>query len=330
MPKYTTRCLSPLSAVVLMCAMLSVQAQPADFPAKPITIVSPYSPGGSDVAIRLYTNWISARNPKWIFVIDFKPGAQGALAYVPVAKSPPDGYMLAQTSSTLLVTDAMETRPPYSLEQFSPVFRLYGTPQVLMAHSSVPASSLPEFVAYAKANPGKLNWAMIGLAGIQRLTAEFTQDLLGVKFTFVPYKGTGSIGPAVISGEVHATLQSPRNTQAMIKTGKVRALAHTGHSGFGFPQLPGLKSFAEAGGPAFEYVAWSGLHAAAGTPLATRTAINRLFNEPFTDPGFEKAFLNTGDVPVKNSIEEFDKFIEFQKNRWVGTANRLGLKLSGD
>lgn len=325
-----TRWLRHVGAVLLMCGMMSVQAQSPDFPARPITIVSPYSPGGSDVAIRLYTNWINSRHPKWIFVIDFKPGAQGALAYGAVSKAPPDGYMLAQTSSTLLVTDAMEIRPSYSLEQFSPVFRLYGTPQVMMAHSSVPANSLPEFVAYAKANPGKLNWAMIGLGGIQRLTAEFVQDLLGVKFTFVPYKGTGSIGPAVISGEVHATLQSPRNTQPMIKTGKVRALAHTGHAGFSFTQLPGLKSFAEAGAPAFEHVAWTGLHAPAGTPLPIRTSMNRLFNEPFTDPGFEPAFLKTGDVPAKNSIEEFEKYMDFQKNRWVGTAKRLGLKLTGD
>lgn len=325
-----TRWLQFAGAVLSMCAMTPALAQPADWPARPITIVSPYSPGGSDVAIRLYTNWINAKYPKWIFVIEFKPGAQGALAYGPVAKAPADGYTLAQTSSTLLLTEVMETRPPYSIGQFSPVFRIYGTPQVLMSHASVPAKSLPEFIAYAKANPGKLDWAMIGMAGIQRLTAEFVHDLLGVKLTYIPYKGTGSIGPAVISGEVHATLQSPRNTQAMIRTGKVRALAHTGRSGFSFPQVPDIRNFEESGGPAFEHVAWTGLHAPAGTPLPIRTAMNRVFNEPFNDPGFEKAFLNTGDVPERNSIEDFEKFLTSQKDRWVGTANRLGLKLTGD
>ena len=317
-------------AVLLMCVMMSVQAQSPDFPARPITIVSPYSPGGSDIPVRMYMNWISGKYPKWIFVIDYKPGAQGALALGPVAKAPADGYTLAHTSSTLLLTDIMETRPAYSLEQFAPVFRFYATPQVLMMNTSVPARSLSEVVSYARANPGKLNWAMVGIAGIQRLTAESVQDLLGVKFTFVPYKGNGNIGTAIMSGEVHITLQPPRNAQSMIKTGKVAALAHTGFSGFRSLQVPDIRSFAESGALAFENVSWTAVHAPAGTPIARRSAINRMFNESLMDPEFEKAFLSSGDVPARNSIEEFEKFIELQKSRLVGTANRLGLKLSGD
>ena len=319
-----------LAAGLLMCWASAGLAQPADFPSKPITIYSPYSPGGSDLAIRNYTNWITQRHPKWVFVIEFRPGAQSALAYGQVSKSPPDGYSLAQTSATLLLTEAMDPKPSYSLEQFSPVYRLYATPQVFMVHQSVPAKSMKELVAHAKANPGKLDWAMIGLTGIQRITAEFIQELLGVKFTFIPYKGTGSIGPAVISGEVAISMQSPRNTTTMIRTGKVRALAHTGPKGFRFPELPDVRNFAESGAPEFEHVAWTGLHAPAGTPLAIRTATNRLFNEPFGDPVFEKAFITGGDVPVKNTIEEFEKFMKGQQDRWVGTANRLGIKMTAD
>lgn len=134
------------AAGVMMCWAGAGLAQPADFPSKPIIIYRPYSPGGSDLAIRQYTNWITQRNPKWVFVIEFRPGARGALAYGQVAKSPPDGHALAQPSATLLLTEAMDPKPSYALEQFSPVYRLYATPQVFMVHQSVPAKSLKELV----------------------------------------------------------------------------------------------------------------------------------------------------------------------------------------
>jgi tripartite-type tricarboxylate transporter receptor subunit TctC len=316
-------------SALAMLWLVSGYAQPISFPDKPITIVSPYAPGGSDIAIRQYTNWISKKYPNWLFVIEFKPGAQGAIAYSTVAKSAPDGYMLTQISSTVMLTEVMVPKPAFSMDQFSAVFELYATPQIMMVHNSVAASNLKELVAYAKANPGKLNFAILGMTGIQRMTAEYVQELLGVKFTFIPYKGTAAIGPAIIAGEVDATLQSPRNTTPMTRAGKVRALAHTGQN-FRFQELPEVKNFAESGGPDFVHVAWTALAAPVNTPYVTRAAINSKFNEPFSEPGFEKAFLATGDVPVRNTIPELERFMQGEKERWLGAARRLGIQLTAD
>ena len=207
---------------------------------------------------------------------------------------------------------------------------LYATPQVLIVHQSLEVRSIRDLVAIAKASPGKLDWAMVGITGIRRMTTEFVQELLGVKFTLIPYKGTSAIAPALINGEVAISMQAPRNTTPMIRTGRVKALAHTGFPGFRFPELPEVRNFAESGGPEFELLAWTGLHAPAATPLATRTAINRLFNEPLKDPAFEKAFISGGDIPAANTVEEFEQFMRIEKERWVRTANRLNIRLKAD
>ena len=305
-------------------------ATATDWPGKLITIVTPFAPGGTDLAVRHYTNSISADFPQWKFVYDFRQGAQGAIAHGYLAKSAPDGYTLAVTSTTLLLIEIMETRPPYEEKNFSPVYLLTRSPQMVAVNVALPVKSMPEFVAYAKANPGKINYAMIGSTGVQRLLGEYLQDLLGVKLTFVPYKGTGAIGPAMMSGEVDATFQAPRNLLAPIKAGKVRGLANSGLPGYTFPQLPDIKTFAESGAPAFEHFAWVALHAPAGTPLPIRTSINRMFNAALKKPEVIKGFQTTGDTPGGGSVEDFEKYMEVQRDRWVGTAKRLGIRLTGD
>lgn len=313
----------------LMAAGAGAQTTATDWPNRPINIVTPFAPGGTDLAVRHYTNSISAEFPQWKFVYDYRQGAQGAIAYGHVAKSPADGYTLAVTSTTFLLLEIMEDKPPYEEKNFSAVYLLTRSPQMFAVNATGPIKSMPEFIAYAKANPGKLNYGMIGSTGVQRLLGEYFQEILGIKLTFIPYKGTALISAALISGEIDATFQAPRNLIAPIKTGKVRGLASSGLPGYTFPQLPEVKSMTESGAPAFEHFAWVALHAPAGTPLPIRTTINRMFNAALKRPEVIKGFQATGDTPGGGSIEEFEKYMDVQRDRWVGTAKRLGIRLTG-
>jgi tripartite-type tricarboxylate transporter receptor subunit TctC len=316
----------------LLCALLAAgagaQTAATDWPNRPINIVTPFAPGGTDLAVRHYTNSISAEFPQWRFVYDYRQGAQGGIAYAHVAKSAPDGHTLAVTSTTLLLLEIMEDKQPYEEKDFSAVYLLTRSPQMFAVNAALPIKSMPEFIAYAKANPGKLNYAMIGSSGVQRLLGEYFQEILGVKFTFIPYKGTGPIGTAVMSGEVDATFQAPRNLIAPIKAGKVRGLAMSSLPWYVFPQLPNVRSMAESGAPAFEHFAWVALHAPAATPLPVRNTINRMFNAALKKPDLIKGFQTTGDTPGGGTIQEFEKYMDVQRDRWVGTARRLGIRLT--
>lgn len=322
------RLCSALAAVCTVFTAFQVNAQPADFPNRPISIVTPYAPGGTDLAIRHYTDSIAASNPQWRFVIDYKQGAGGAVAMAHVAKTAADGYTLFVSSTTLLLLDLMEVKLPNQEKDFEPVYLLTSSPQLVVVHQSVPVGNMKEFVAYAKANPGKLNWGMVGNAGVQRMVVEYMQDLYGIKMTLIPYKGTGAIGPAILIGEITATFQAPRNMLAGIKAGKIRAMAHSGKPGFTFPELPDVRSIGESGVPAFENFGWIALHAPAGTPLPIRARINRIFDEARKTPEVIKRFRATGDTPGGGTIEEFERFMEVQRVRWHSTAKRLGIKLT--
>jgi tripartite-type tricarboxylate transporter receptor subunit TctC len=317
-----------LAAACMSFTAFHAGAQPADFPNRPISIVTPFAPGGTDLAIRHYTDSIAASNPQWRFVIDYKQGAGGAIANGHVAKSAPDGYTHVVSSTTLLLIDLMEVKPPYTEKEFDPVYLLTSSPQLVVVHQSVPIGNMKEFVAYAKANPGKLNWGMVGNAGVQRMVVEYMQELYGIRMALIPYKGTGTIGPAILSGEITATFQAPRNLLAGIKAGKIRALAHSGKPGFIIPELPDVRSIGESGVPAFENFGWIALHAPAGTPLAIRARINRMFDDARKTPEVIKRFRSTGDTPGGGTIEDFEKYMDVQRDRWHSTAKRLGIKLT--
>ena len=320
-------------ALSVFCGLLpawSVQAQPAAFPNKIITIVTPYSPGGTDVSIRRYMDAITAEYPQWKFLLDYKQGAGGSIALGYVARMPGDGYTLGVISATFNLISIMAEKPSYDEKDFAPVYHLTAVPALVAVNAALPVKSLQEFIAYAKANPGKINYGMVGSSGIQRLTAEYLQELWGVKFTLIPYKGQGTVAPALLSGEIHASMQSPAPLMGGIRAGKVRGLATTGKQGFAFAQLPDIKTMAEAGAPAFEHVGWIGLHAPAATPLAVRVAINQKFNDVLKKPDVLEKFVSVGSYPGGESIQDYEKFMDEQRVRWITTANRVGIKLTGE
>lgn len=318
--------MSPIRQMLIFMLCLApapVLAQTAAWPSKPITIVVPNSPGGTDVGLRLHTNAVSA-SARWNIVIDFKVGADGQIAASHVQKSAPDGYTLMFSSTNLILTEIMENKPPYDgWKDFTPVYQLSRNPLLLAVQASLPVKNLKEFIAYARANPGKLNYGMIGLRGINRLVAELLQSQMGVRFTFVPYKGSAPIGVAMESGELDVAVQAVRNLKNAIAAGKLRPLGTTGGR---IAELPDLPSLTEQGVD-LEYYGWVGLHAPAGTPATVINTINAEFNKAARQPDVRAKFEALGDKVGGGSVEEFRKYLAAQRAAWVGVSQKLGIKL---
>ncbi len=327
--RIVSRCTALLVLALLSQAAFAQAPTVANWPARPILVVVPFAPGGADIVLRTYTSLVTDAT-KWAFLVDYKTGGNGVLAGNAVVKAVADGHTLLMSSTTLALTDIMERKPPYDgWNDFMPVYQLTRTPQLLVVHASLPVRTLPQYIAYAKANPGKINWGMIGLNGIQRLSAEYLHNLLGVQITYVPYKGTAPIGAALLAGEVQASLQAPRNILSHIKAGKLVPLAISQAQGR-MPELPDLKSISELGAPEYDVYAWSGLHAPAGTPAAVIQRLNVEFNKALKRPELVAKFESMGEGLGGGSVEEFRGTLAAQRERWIKVAHQIGVKLASD
>jgi tripartite-type tricarboxylate transporter receptor subunit TctC len=324
------RLLVLLSLVAMLGMGLPASAQlPAGWPAKPVMIVLPYTPGALDVSIRFYTGAITAARG-WNFVLDYKPGGNGTIAGTTVLKAPNDGHTLLVTARTLVLAEVMVSKPPYDgFKDFTPVYQMTNTTQLIVVHPSVPARNLREYIAYAKANPGKINWGMIGTAAVQRLSGELLHKHAGVNVTFVPYKGSAPIMADVMAGNIQATMQSERTAGAPARAGKVRAIA-TSLKNSRSKAFPDLVSAAEQGVPDFSYSAWTGLHARAGTPESIIRALNAEFNRVTRNPDVMAKFEGIGEGLGGGTVEEFAAFLQSEHKTWVGLAKDLDIMLSGD
>jgi tripartite-type tricarboxylate transporter receptor subunit TctC len=320
--------IAALSLLQLFFASAMAQSG-ADWPSKPITIVSPYTPGASDISVRTYMAAITEAT-RWNFLIDYKPGANGVIAGSFVYKAAADGHTLLISSNNIVLGDVMETKPPYDgWTDFTPVFQLTRTSQLLVVSPSLPVKSVKEYIAYARANPGKINWGSIGANGVQRLSMEWLHGLMGVKVTQVPYKGGAPITAGMLAGEVQATIQSARSLLPQIKAGKIRPLALS-HAGSRMKELPDLKSIAEEGVPGYNYYAWTGLHAPAATPPVIVGRLNAEFNKVLKNPDALAKFAAIGEGVGGGTVEEFRQELTSLRERLTKLANDLGVKLGAN
>jgi len=250
-------------AAVLATAAHAASAQ--GFPAKPVTFVVPNPPGGVvDTTARIVSEPLAKLLAQPV-VVDNKPGGSGNIAYQGVARAPKDGYALLISYSAYHVANpAMFAKLPWDQKDFAPVALLSVAANVIAVHPSVPANSLKEFIAYAKANPNKLNYASQGNGSLAHLgTALFTQQTQ-IEIQHVPYKGSGDAIKDVLAGQVQLFITTPPSVIGHIQSGKLKALAVTSKTRH--PMLPNVPTTAEAGLPGFELEAWVALFAPAGTP----------------------------------------------------------------
>ena len=248
-------------------ALIAGPAAAQGYPSKPVLLVVPNPPGGVvDTSARLLSEPLGKLLGQPV-VIENKGGASGNIAYQQVALAPKDGYTLLISYSAYHVGNpALFAKLPWAQKDFVPVALLTAATNVIAAHPSVPANTLKEFIAYAKANPGKLNFASQGNGSLSHVGTALLEQTVGIDMMHVPYKGSGAAIQDVLAGQVQVFMTTPPSVMQHVQAGKLKAFAVTGKTRH--PGLPSVPTTAEAGLTGFELEAWVGLFAPAGTPPA--------------------------------------------------------------
>jgi len=300
------RCLAFLLAAA---APAAAQAQ-GGWPAKPVRIVVAYPPGGGiDVMSRQIAEKLTAAWGQPV-VVENRPGANTIVATDAVAKSGADGYtVLMTTDATFSINPHLYAKLPFDTQKdFIPVTMLVLLQQLLVAHPSLPAGTLPELIALAKAKPGSINYASYGSGSQPHLSGEMLKYKAGIDLVHVPYKGISLAVPAVMAGEVQLTFAGIATSGAPLKSGRVKAIAIGGTKRS--PLFPDVPTFAELGYPEVETHAWFGLFLPAGSP---KEAVSRLYADVkrvIDDPEFrQKQLVDRGYEPIGSSPEEFSAYI---------------------
>ena len=311
--------LSRVFALGICVAGLSVApaALAQAYPTKPVRVVVPYPPGGvGDTTMRAIAQQLSESLGQ-PFVIDNKPGASQMIGADAVAKAAPDGYTLFLGSVTsLAINVSSQKKMPYDpVKDFAPVSMLYFSPMYLVVNPAVPAQSVKELVALAKAQPGKLSFASIGQGGSIHLAGEMFKSMAGVDITHIPYKGSAPALTDIIGGQVSLMFDAGVSALPQVRAGKLRALAIT--TAKRVDSTPELPTVAEAGGlPNYEATLWFGLVAPAATP---RDIVNRLSQELakiLRQPALQARFANLGVEFSASSPDEFATYIRAETLKW--------------
>jgi tripartite-type tricarboxylate transporter receptor subunit TctC len=250
---------------VALIAPMVAHAQADTYPSKPITLVVPNPPGGLvDTSARLVSEPLSRVMGQSV-VVENKPGGSGNLAYSTVARSSKDGYtVLVSYSGYHIANPILMDKLPWELKDLTPVGLITVATNVIAVHPSVPANNLKEFIAWAKQNPGKLNYASQGNGSVSHIGTEIFKQQTGIDMTHVPYKGSGQAIQDVLAGQVQVFISTPPSVMGHVQSGKLKALAVTGKTRH--PQLPQVPTAAEAGLSGFELESWVALYVANGTP----------------------------------------------------------------
>jgi tripartite-type tricarboxylate transporter receptor subunit TctC len=305
--------------------LLIVPAGAASFPDRPIKLIVPFAPGGPpDVAARIIGDWLSTHLGP--VVVENHVGAGGTLAARLVAAAPPDGYtLMAATSGVLAISPQLYKNAGVDpLKDFTAVALLSSTPQVLAVNASLPVHSVKQLVAYAKANPGKLNYgAVIGTP--PHLSGEMFKHLTGTDIVFVPYKGASQATTDVLTGQMNMTFEGATGIMPYLESGKLRALAVT--SPHRLQELPDVPTMIEAGYPGMPPDAWQAIVAPAGTPAGIVAKLNGVVNQGLADPQVKARITGLGGVPQPMSPKDFAFFIAEQVKRWGDIISVTGVKL---
>jgi tripartite-type tricarboxylate transporter receptor subunit TctC len=322
------RALQALSAATLLASTAAfAQGSTDSWPSRPVTIIVPLSPGATvDIETRLYANELS-KNMSRNFVVDFKPGAGTTIGLSHVAKAAPDGYTLV--SMTASATIAKLAYPNLSfdpIKDLAPISLMSMRPIVFVVHPSMPVKSLKEYIAYAKANPMKVNAGTAGAGGLAELGWGWFNSLTDTKVTLVHYKGGGPAFKAVLAGEVDIIFGGFSTAMSQMKAGKLRAL---GTSMLERSKLtPDLPTAAEQGLTGFNYFQWIGIAAPAATPQPIIARMNTELARVAKSADVQRKLEDDGTILVGTSPERFRQIYEEEAARWRKVARDINMKFS--
>ena len=297
------------------------------WPTKPIKIVLGFPPGGAtDILSRDFAAKLGEELKQQV-IIENKPGAGGTIGADLVAKATPDGYTLTiGTSSNHAIAVSLYRKLPYDpIKDFAPITMLAVSQNVVVINPSVPANNIRELVAYAKANPGKLNFGSSGNGTISHLTGEMFNTLNGTQITHIPYKGSAFVFPDLLSGQISVMYDSTISIGSLVKSGKVKALAVTGSKRSVL--TPDLPTVAESGYPGFESTNWFGFFAPAATPVDILAKLHAAALKVLASPDLQARFALQGAEVVANSPADSLAMVKADIVKWADVAKKSGAKI---
>lgn len=302
-------------------ALPGALAQSADYPNKPVKVIVAFTAGGTtDILTRAVSQKLTERL-KQSFVVDNKPGAGGNLGTELAARAAPDGYTLIVNSvGPIAVNPTLYKKLNINpLTDLVPVVQIADVPNVLVVHPSVPAKTVDEFVAYAKANPGKLNYGSTGIGTSSHLSGYMLGKRSGAEYTHVPYKGAEALKD-LLAGRIHFMFATIPSVIAHIQAGSLRAVAVT--STKRSRSMPDVPTVAERGFPGFEAGSWFGFFAPKGTPEPVIAALNKAVNESL--PSLEAQMVREGADPVGGTPAQFGQFVQKEYEKWKVVVKESG------
>ena len=314
------------AAAVLLDLAGAWQARAQDFPSRPITLVIPFAPGGSTSIVgRVIADKMSQLLGQGI-VVDNRPGAGGTVGTKAVAKSEPDGYtILLGYTGTLAIGPSLYKDAGYDpRKSFAPIGLIGNAPSVLAVHPSFPANSVAELIAYARANPGKVNFGSAGVGSVNHITGEYFARSAGITLVHIPYKGTGPALTDLLGGHIPMALAPIPAVHANVTAGLLRALAVTGKTRSGL--MPDVPTISEAGLTGFEASLYYGLVAPAGTPHAAIERLSKALQAALVSDEVKKQLALDGTEISFGTPEEYAAFIDRDEKKWAELVKASGVE----
>ena len=315
-------------ATVMLAGLASAQQPATTYPAKPIRLIVPYPPGGStDPLARHFGPKLTEAWGQQV-IVDNRPGGNTVIGTEAVAKAAPDAYTLLLFSISLAVLPSLTPNLPYDITRdFTGVAALSVTPNVLVVHPSLPVHTLQEFIAFARARPGQLNYGTSGVGGAIHLSTELFNLTAGTKLRHIPYKGSGLVVTDLIGGQIHLSFQTPIAVIPHVRSGRLRALAVAGENRL--PALPQIPTFAQGGLPGYDYKAWFGILAPAGSP---KDAIDKLSSEIVRIvhlPETKERLLNQGMDPFVQTPAQVTALVKADVAKYAKIVKSANIKIDG-
>jgi tripartite-type tricarboxylate transporter receptor subunit TctC len=313
-----------LAASAATFPMLTRYAKAQDYPTRPVHIIVGFSAGGpTDILARLIGQWLSERLGQ-AFVIEDRPGAATNIAAEAVAHAPPDGYTLLAAVSSNTINPALYPDLNFNfVRDIAMVAGLTRSAEVLAANPAVPVKSVPELIAYVKANPGKLTLGSFGTGTISHIAGVLFKTEAGIEMVHVPYRGSAPLVVDLLAGQVSAAFDNLQSSIGYIKTGKLRALAVT--SAMRLPWLPDVPALAEFL-PGYEVEGWIGIGAPKSTPVAIIDRLNKEINAGLADPNIVARIADLASTALVASPVELDKLVVESTEKWGKVIRAAGIK----
>ncbi len=314
-----------LAAGAAALPAVSRVARAQAYPSRPVRLIVPFGPAGAtDITARLIGQWLSERLGQQ-FVIENRPGAGGNIGTEAVVRAAPDGYTLLYVTTANAVSATLYDKLNFNfIRDIAPVAPIVRFPYILVVNPSVPAKTLPEFIAYAKANPGKINMASPGIGSTPHVNGELFKVMTGTNMVHVPYRSAAAVMTDLLSGQVQLYFGTTASSLEYVRTGKLRALAVTIERRLdALPDIPTVGDFV----PGYEASNWYGIGAPRNTPVEVIEKLNKETNAGLADPKIKARIADLGGSLLTGSPADFGRLIADETEKWGKVVKFVGIKV---